>query len=85
MDFSKSILRHISGMSLNAPSKLPQKHRKRVSMHETVLEELCNIDDEDERLRISTSAYNLYQRYTMIMILDFIIVICMMFAPSKSE
>ena len=64
-------------MSLNAPSKLP--------MHETVLEELCNIDDEDERLRISTSAYNLYQRYTMIMILDFIIVICMMFAPSKFE
>jgi len=54
-------------MSLNAPSKVP--------MHETVLEELCNIDDEDERLRISTSAYNLYQRYTMIMILDFIIVI----------
>jgi len=53
-------------------------------MDQNALEELCNIDDEDERLRISTSPYYLYQRYTMIMIVDLMIMICVLFAQNKT-
>ena len=53
-------------------------------MDQSALEELRNIDDEDERLRISTSPYYLYQRYTMIMIVDLMIMICVLFAQNKT-
>jgi len=53
-------------------------------MDKKSLEELCNIDDENQRLRISTSPYYLYQRYTMIMIIDLIIMVCVLFVQNKT-
>jgi len=54
------------------------------SMDQNAFKDLCNIDDEDERLRISTSPSYLYQRYTLIMIVDLILMICVLFVQNKT-